>query len=179
MRAIGAIAERGVLDCGGREMPRRETDDAADVRVVPPLFPLAVIVVGVVLGRLRPVVAGLGLAPTVRYAIGGAVVVVVWTLGVWAVVGFRRTEQDPKPWKTSPELILGGPYRITRNPMYLMMVGTCIGVGVILGNVWILLLTPVCVWALQRFAIRPEETYLEAKFGEAFREYRRAVRRWI
>jgi len=63
--------------------------------------------------------------------------------------------------------------------MYLQMVLICIGVAVIRMDVWILVLTPVCGWVLQRFAILPEEAYLEAKFGETYLAYKRRVRRWL
>jgi len=68
---------------------------------------------------------------------------------------------------------------MTRNPMYLQMVLVCIGFAVILMNVWILILTPVCAWLLQRYAILPEEAYLEVKFGNAYRDYKKRVHRWL
>jgi len=68
---------------------------------------------------------------------------------------------------------------LTRNPMYLQMVLACIGFAVILSNGWILLLTPLCGWLLQRFAILPEEAYLERKFGDTYLAYKGRVRRWL
>jgi len=92
---------------------------------------------------------------------------------------FRQSGQDENPWKPTPNLVERGPFRITRNPMYLQMIIVPIGVAVILANVWILLLTPLSGWVLQRFAILPEEAYLERKFGNTYRAYRRRVRRWV
>ena len=63
--------------------------------------------------------------------------------------------------------------------MYLQMVLTCVGFSVILSNLWILALTPGCAVILQRFAILPEEAYLERKFGEPYLHYKRRVRRWL
>ena len=63
--------------------------------------------------------------------------------------------------------------------MYLQMALICIGVAVTLTNVWILALTPICAWVLQRFAILPEESYLERKFGSAYLVYKSRVRRWL
>jgi protein-S-isoprenylcysteine O-methyltransferase Ste14 len=63
--------------------------------------------------------------------------------------------------------------------MYLQMVLICIGLAILLETAWILLLTPAVAWALQRFAIRPEEAYLERKFGDSYRAYKRRVRRWL
>ena len=63
--------------------------------------------------------------------------------------------------------------------MYLQMVLVCVGLSIILWNVWILLLTPLCAWLLQRWVIAPEEAYLERKFGDGYLAYKRRVRRWI
>jgi protein-S-isoprenylcysteine O-methyltransferase Ste14 len=63
--------------------------------------------------------------------------------------------------------------------MYLQMILICLGVAVILGNVWILIMMPCGVWVLQRFAILPEEAYLERKFGMQYLAYKHRVRRWL
>jgi protein-S-isoprenylcysteine O-methyltransferase Ste14 len=63
--------------------------------------------------------------------------------------------------------------------MYLQMVLVCAGFAIILSNVWVLLLTPLCALILQRFAILPEEAYLERKFGVQYLSYKKAVRRWF
>jgi protein-S-isoprenylcysteine O-methyltransferase Ste14 len=92
---------------------------------------------------------------------------------------FVRTGQSPAPWKPSPELILQGPYRFTRNPMYLGL--TCIqaGLGLGTGNAWIALLAPVALLIVHFIAVRPEEKYLTEKFGPSYREYCLRVRRYI
>jgi protein-S-isoprenylcysteine O-methyltransferase Ste14 len=63
--------------------------------------------------------------------------------------------------------------------MYLQMVLVCVGFAIARWNVWILMLTPLCAWALQRFAIVPEEAYLEHKFGREYTDYKLRVRRWL
>ena len=100
-------------------------------------------------------------------------------IGAWPILMFRRTEQDPRPWTSTPEIIVGGPYRFTRNPMYVMMLCTCAGVSIILAEAWVLALTPVCAAVIHVTAIRHEEAYLESKFGDSYRAYRRKVRRWL
>lgn len=76
-------------------------------------------------------------------------------------------------------MVATGPFRLTRNPMYVQMILICIGFPVIFMNVWILLLTPLCACALQRFVIVPEEEYLEWKFWEVYVAYKSRVRRWL
>jgi protein-S-isoprenylcysteine O-methyltransferase Ste14 len=154
--------------------------DAAAVRVFPPAIPLVTILVGFGLQRLWPIPVELGVSDAVRYWTGGLIFVgAVLLLGGWSVLLMRRSGQSENPWKPTTEIIERGPYRFTRNPMYLQMVVACIGVAVAFANVWILLLVPVCAWALQVLAILPEESYLEAKFGAAYTDYKRRVRRWI
>ena len=161
-------------------MPGETRPDAAAVRVFPPAVPLLTILIGAGLSWLWPIHLGFELPTPARYWIGGAIVVgAVLCLGFWAVMLFHRTGQDANPWKPTPEIVARGPYRITRNPMYLGMVLVCVGVAVILNDVWILVLTPICAWLLQRFAIRPEEAYLERKFGDSYLAYMRRVRRWL
>lgn len=160
-------------------MGENEKDGAA-VRFPPPLLPLITILAGVALERWWPLAAGFDLPAPERYWVGGvAIAVTVLVLGLWPVVKFRRSGQSELPWRPTPLVLEDGPYRFTRNPMYLQMVLVCVGLAVILSNVWILVLTPLCAWALYRFAIRPEETYLERKFGDGYLNYKRRVRRWL
>lgn len=154
--------------------------DAAAVRVFPPGVPALTILLGVVLQQVWPLRLDLGVGPMARYWLGGLIVAgAILGLGLWSVVLFRRSGQDENPWKPTPMIVERGPFRITRNPMYLQMIIVCIGVAFMLANVWILLLTPVAGWVLERFAIVPEEAYLERKFGETYRSYKRRVRRWL
>ena len=154
--------------------------DAAAVRVFPPAVPLLTILLGLGLQRLWPVHVELGLLTTARYWVGGVIVAcAILGLGLPSVILFRRTGQNENPWKSTPEIVDRGPFRLTRNPMYLQMVLVCLGMALLLANVWIVLLTPVGAWILQRFAILPEEEYLERKFGQRYQEYKRRVRRWL
>ncbi len=161
------------------QKPGGEKDGAA-VRFPPPLLPLATILLGVGFERLWPLGAGLELPAPARYWIGAFVAATsVLVLGLWPVVMFRRSGQSELPWRPTPIVLEEGPYRFTRNPMYLMMVLVCVGVAIMLSNFWILLLSPLCAWALYNFAIAPEEAYLERKFGEPYRRYKGRVRRWL
>lgn len=154
--------------------------DAAAVRVFPPAVPLLTILLGVGLNRLWPMSLGIKVPTPWRYWLGGLIVVgAILGLGLWSVVIFRRSGQNENPWKPTPKIVEKGPFRATRNPMYLQMVLVCVGFAVALGNPWILALSPLCGWALQRYAILPEEAYLERKFGDEYRAYKRRVRRWL
>ena len=155
-----------------------EPQDVAAVRVFPPGVPLLAILIGIGLNYLWPI--DVDLPKIWRYSVGGAIVAGAFLcLGLWSVILFRRSGQSENPWKPSPQLVDRGPYRITRNPMYLQMILICIGLAVILGNLWILIMTPLGAWVLQRFAILPEEAYLERKFGAQYLAYKHRVGRWL
>ena len=154
--------------------------DAAAVRVFPPGVPLLTVLGGVGLQRVWPIDPGFQLPALLRYGIGGAVVLGAFLgLGFWSVLVMRRTGQSENPWKPTFSIVRQGPFRITRNPMYLQMVLICAGFAILLANAWILVLTPFCAWILQRFAIRPEEAYLERKFGAQYLDYKERVPRWF
>jgi protein-S-isoprenylcysteine O-methyltransferase Ste14 len=159
-------------------MRSAEARDGAEVRIPPPVLPVLTILAGIALERVVPIAVELP-APA-RYWIGGVIVVASFlVLGTWSVVLFRRSGQNPIPWEPTPSIVERGPYRFTRNPMYLMIVIVCVGFAIILSNAWILLLAPLCAFLLHRLAILPEEAYLERKFGDAYLAYRGRVRRWL
>ena len=157
-----------------------ENESAANVRIIPPLVPVGAILLGAVLEHFWPLRAVFELPAPSRVWVGaGLIALAVVVLGIWPVALFLRSGQNPEPWKPTPSLQLGGPFSLTRNPMYLMMVLVCLGSAIAAANLWILALTPVVGVILQQFAILPEEDYLEAKFGEDYRAYKRRVRRWL
>ncbi len=157
-----------------------ENQHAAAVKFPPPILPIVTIVAGHILGRFMPVLSEYDLPTPARYWIGGLIAVAaVLILVVWPARQFQQSGQDPKPWTPTPEMVVHGPYKFTRNPMYLGMLLFCIGFAIILSDLWILILTPVCGWLNYYFAIRHEEAYLEEKFGDAYRAYQAGVRRWI
>jgi protein-S-isoprenylcysteine O-methyltransferase Ste14 len=150
----------------------------ARVRFPPPLVFLALIGVGVAIDLLLwspaipipfwPRVIGGGTAA----ASGLALVLIAGGL-------FRRTGQDPAPWKPTPQLIVEGIYRRTRNPMYLGMTLFQLGLGFALGAIAVVMLAPLGLATVHLIAVRPEERYLEARFGEPYRRYMSEVRRYL
>jgi protein-S-isoprenylcysteine O-methyltransferase Ste14 len=165
----------------GKGVPVTDDEkDAAHVKFFPPAIPLAVILLAIALNALLPIELAVRLPAPIRYWVGGAIAVgAIVCLGAWSVLIMRRSGQSENPWKPTTSIIERGPFRITRNPMYLQMVLVCIGVAVALMNIWLFLLTPLCAWLLQRTAIIPEERYLEVKFGDAYLDYKSRVPRWL
>jgi protein-S-isoprenylcysteine O-methyltransferase Ste14 len=158
-------------------MGTEPAEDHADVRILPPLLFLGSIALGVLLQLVFPL--RFAEHSGLRVPVGLAVVALGFAGGAWAFVTMRNTRQDPDPRTPSPELIPDGPYRYTRNPMYVGMTLIQAGVGTALGNLWILLLLIPTLFILQRSVIEKEEAYLERKFGASYLRYRESVRRWL
>ncbi len=154
--------------------------DAAKVRFFPPGIPLIAVLIGTGMEFLWPISWIYELPIPARYYVGATIVLgSILVLGLWSVVLFRKGGQSENPWKPTPQIETRGPFTITRNPMYLQMVLVCLGVAVAFSNYWILILTPIVGWALYVCAIKPEEEYLESKFGENYTSYKQRVRRWL
>lgn len=150
----------------------------AKVRFPPPLVFLGLIGVGVALQRwIWPLTLPLALWP--RVIAGGSVALGGVLMVLAARVWFKRTGQDPRPWRPSPELLVKGIYRYTRNPMYVGVTLFQLGLGIALGNGWIAALAPIAIGIVHFLAVRPEEAYLTEKFGESYVRYRVAVRRYL
>jgi len=153
--------------------------DTSGVRLFPPAIAAVALAVGLLLGWAWP----LPLAPEgMRHALrlGGLFLIGAWlTLAISAVVTFRRAGTTPNPTKPTTTLAFGGPYKITRNPMYLGFVLLVLGSGLVMNSIWLILMAAPVVFLLRNAVILKEERYLERKFGAAYLEYKARVRRWI
>ena len=150
----------------------------AHVRFPPPLVFLIAILLGVALDYAvmsAPVPAARPIS-----AIGGLLVLMagVGLIGS-ARLHFHRTGQSPIPWKPSPTLILKGPYRFTRNPMYVGITLVTVGLGLAVNNLWISMLALAALLTVHFIAVLPEERYLSDKFGESYKVYLAQVRRYL
>lgn len=98
---------------------------------------------------------------------------------VWAARLFHSRGTTIRPFETSSALIVDGPYRVTRNPMYLGMVLILAGAAVLMGTVTPLAVIPLFVVIITYLFLVEEERMLADRFGEAYADYRGKVRRWI
>lgn len=102
-------------------------------------------------------------------------------LALWAIVTFRhaQTTLDPTAPSRASRLVTYGPYRITRNPMYLGLVLALLGWAGWLGNLSNLLVLPLFIAVVTHQQILPEEKALETLFGDEYVRYRQQVNRWL
>lgn len=144
------------------------------------IFPPAIVIVSVLVGVGLRYLVPLGLFPQpIGRWIGGALML-VWLGVAGAAVGvFRRAGTTANPTGDVTAFVTRGPYRFTRNPMYLGLILLQVGIACLLGNGWVVLLAPLSYALLDRIVIPGEERYLAAKYGAAYDDYRRSVRRWL
>jgi protein-S-isoprenylcysteine O-methyltransferase Ste14 len=151
----------------------------AGVRAFPPLIAAIGIAIGLALTFLYPV--PLVEPPTTRVMIGVGIVFIVLflTLAVSANVTFRRAGTPANPYAPTTALTVHGPYRLTRNPMYLGLVLMTVGLALVMNSMWLILVAVPVLLALRNLVIVHEERYLEEKFGDDYRAYKQRVRRWL
>lgn len=158
-----------------------EKPDIPGVIAPPPLIygvPLAVLLV--VHHKLQRFDIPLEMLSWPLRAFAGAFTVIAGaTLLVLAVGTFRRADTPPEPWKATRTLTRAGPYRLTRNPMYLGMTFVYAGIALISGCLLVMgALVPI-LFVVDRFVIAREEAYLERRFGQPYRDWLAHSRRWL
>lgn len=157
------------------------TDNADNANVIapPPLMAAVAVVAGVLLDRLAPaymltVMVSIG----ARIAVGLVLMAAGGALGFAAVRAFRTAGMAVRPWKPSSMLVTTDVFEWVRNPMYVGLILLLAGFAVIIASDWTLVMTIAFALALHFGVIKREERYLEAKFGDAYRVYRKRVRRY-
>ena len=153
--------------------------DYADVVVKPPILFAGAVLLGCLLSWTVPLGPGLGSANTRALAVGGGFALIGFALMALSVRQFRQAGTSIIPGEPSTVLLESGPYRFTRNPIYIGFVIFYFGLAIMLTSAWMLvLLIPVLI-ILQRGVVEREEAYLQAKFGGAYRKYQTRVPRWL
>lgn len=120
-----------------------------------------------------------GLPCAARIAVAALELAGAAALMTSALVGLRRAGTNVEPWRPSTALVTTGVYRFTRNPIYLAMTLTYLAVALAADSLVALLLLAPLLLAVRLGVIAREERYLDAKFGEEYRRYKGAVRRWF
>jgi protein-S-isoprenylcysteine O-methyltransferase Ste14 len=148
----------------------------AGIPFPPPVVYLAGFAIGVGLELAFPIDP----LPTVVRIVGAAVGIGAFVLlDSNAMLRFSRAGTPAIPFKPTTALVTSGPYRFTRNPMYLGMAALYAGVAFAFSVTWAFAVLPFVVLAIDRLVIAREEPYLERLFGEEYRAYKQRVRRWI
>jgi len=142
------------------------------------LFPAAVLA-GLTLDGLLPVPIPIPQVDVAAWVVGGALILVGLALFVAGVKSFSRAETPLPTNQPARVLVTTGIYRWTRNPVYLGFFLAYAGIGVAALSPWILFLLFPLVVTIRYGVVGREETYLDRRFGETYRDYKTSVRRWL
>lgn len=153
----------------------RSARDIAGVVAPPPLIYLIPLAVGLLLDRWTPI----GGIPSGPARLLGTLCLMGFGAAVLALVAFHRAGTRPEPWKPTTALVTSGPYRFSRNPMYLGFTLLYLALALWFGGYWSLVLLPPVLLVMIHGVIRREEAYLSRLFGAAYDDYRQRVRRWL
>jgi protein-S-isoprenylcysteine O-methyltransferase Ste14 len=144
--------------------------------VPPPLWYAAGLVVGWLLCRRFPVSI---LPDAGRWTVGPLCVIIGVAFVAPAVASFVRAKTSVMPVRPTTALVETGPYRFTRNPMYVGFAFVYVGIALLANWLWAIAILPIVLIAVYATAIVPEERFLERTFGQDYAAYRSRVHRWL
>jgi protein-S-isoprenylcysteine O-methyltransferase Ste14 len=110
---------------------------------------------------------------------GIALILASFLIGGSRIIVMRSAHTSPNPRKPTIALVEQGIFRYTRNPLYLSMLVLFLGIAIFTTSLWLILLVPLLFLIADRGAVKPEESYLERKFGQMYLEYKKRVPRWL
>ena len=148
------------------------------LKIIPPLITLLFGGIMYVLDRFLPVgefdFFGRSILIKILFLLGVVIAIL-------AFIQFARhkTTTNPRHLEKVSTLVTGGIYRLSRNPMYLSLLLFLLAWGLYLGNAFNAVTAAAFVSYMNAFQIRPEEEMLLQKFGPAYSQYCKAVRRWF
>lgn len=157
--------------------PARPLPEAANLGVArPPLVYLGSIALGVIFHLVRPV----SLLPrSVSPRLGGPAVLLAIGLFLFAVRTFRAAGTPVPGNRPTTTIVRTGPYRFSRNPIYLAFSLLQLGIALWVNSLWLVLTLLAAVAVMSLVVIPREERYLEARFPTEYSPYKASVRRWL
>jgi protein-S-isoprenylcysteine O-methyltransferase Ste14 len=139
----------------------------------PPLILAATLAAGLAMNAGAPL--AVGVPPVAGLIVVAAAVV----LDLWAIATLRAARTTVLPHRAATRLVRAGPFALSRNPIYVGNTLLLIGLGVLLGNAWLLLGAIIAAVLMHRLAVLPEEHHLSAAFGAEWTDYAASTPRWI
>lgn len=153
-----------------------KNEDHPKVRVPPPLIFLGYLIGALIVNWAVPFPMPWISASRV---VGGVLVATGFFIDGWAFAQMVKAHTSPDPREATTAIVTGGPYRFTRNPIYLGFFSIYLGFTLLAGTLWGLIASPFLFWTVTHSVIHAEEIYLEEKFGEEYTHYRSRVRQWL
>jgi protein-S-isoprenylcysteine O-methyltransferase Ste14 len=154
-----------------------DTADTAHVIIRPPLAWGLAVIAGFALNWLVPLPFLPANLPAIW--VGVIVFVAALALAAWAIATMTKAGSNVPTNRPTTTIVENGPYRFTRNPIYLGMFLGLIGLGIAFNDLWLLVMLVPFALVIRYGVVAREEAYLERKFGDVYRGYRARVRRWL
>ncbi len=153
-----------------------DPNKGAGVKIPPPLVYIFWMVMGGIIQKYYPLDMGI---PFDHQYWGLLMVIIGFFLILYFQRLFKKADTNIQPWKPAKKLITTGVYAWSRNPIYVVLNIFPIGLGIFFDNPWVLGSFLPAALTLYNTAIKKEEAYLKATFGEEYLDYKKKVRRWI
>ena len=141
----------------------------------PPGIYLTAIVTGLVLHFIWPI----PFVPSLAKPLGALIAVFAVTLFIWSIRTLHSAGTPVPGNRPTTAIVTGGPYRFSRNPIYLAFSLFQAGIAIGINDGWILVTLLPAISVMSFVVIPREERYLEARFGEEYTRYKARVRRWF
>jgi protein-S-isoprenylcysteine O-methyltransferase Ste14 len=163
------------------DIPAKAVNNTGTAGVIarPPLIFLAALLLGLVLDRLLPWAFTAAGTDLVKWMIAGSLIIVGLSVAVAGIGNLYRAATPVPTNRPTRVLVTNGIHRWTRNPIYLGMFLVYAGIGIAARSPWILILTLPLAITIHHGVVAREEAYLERRFGDAYRDYKARVRRWL
>lgn len=143
---------------------------------MPPFYFLVALISMATLHYFGP---GWVIIPPPANVFGLALVLIGFGIILWGARLFSMADTTIRPFEEASTLIVHGPYKFSRHPMYLGMVIVLVGIVILFGTLLPIIVIPVFIWIVTVNFIREEERMMEQSFGEQYQQYRQRVRRWL
>ncbi len=150
--------------------------DHPNVLVLPPVIYGVGLAAGFLLQWVAPRAI---LSSGTRYWAGGVLLTLGVCLAVWGRRVMERAGTNVNPTLPTTALVATGPFRLSRNPLYVALTLIYVGLALVANALWVLVLVVPVLLVLHYGVVRREERYLEEKVGDAYRQYRSRVRRYL
>jgi len=160
-------------------MTTTPNDDRPKLLVFPPLLLLSALVLGLAMQWMLPLGGLVRFDQSWRAAIGGALLLIGMLMMLIGQIALLRAGTAVNPRRPTTALVLGGPFRFSRNPIYVGGGFALTGIAVGFGLDWVIVFLVANMPLLQHGVVLREEAYLQGKFGEAYGAYRGTVSRYL
>jgi protein-S-isoprenylcysteine O-methyltransferase Ste14 len=158
-----------------------QVNDTATAGVIarPPLLFLAALLLGFALDRLLPFPFTVPGGDPVHWMVAGSLILIGLALAVAGIRNFSRAATPVPTNEPTRALVTTGIHGWSRNPIYLGLFLVYGGIGIAARSPWALILTLALAITIRYGVVAREETYLERRFGDAYRDYKARVHRWL